>query len=449
MRPTTLIFHCPACGSRLQLPASMQGVVGPCPKCKTMIRAPSICTEIPRKPNPRTGNAKKARKPNEPEKKIPAQRATKPVPKPGEEKQIPPLPTRRETERRTFERTVFAQPRGISRDRKDGPRIAPVRKIEPAGKTEGAGQTAAEQPKPRREQPYRWLLVFGACLALLLSGATILIFVLFLLKPRMKNRGGEHNTPGKHPAASWSASPRPDETPKATGSAAPPPPENNQGVVTAAQAEESLDRFLLSDSLEARLPVMISRRSPEELARTSLAGALPTPVTPMLENRIDTPKEGLVEFFFRVEFPDAAPPAPQLLTLAVRQRGESSEPPKVLADAFLDLFDGGLVAFANAPQDGTRSFHVFLEAIPTCEDLGIPEPEKKITMRLRPNPKAVELADTYVGRNSMVAQMLEPPRPSLRWGKPSPCIVSLRWNRDVPDKPFLELVKIDSFTWTR
>jgi hypothetical protein len=306
---------------------------------------------------------------------------------------------------------------------------------------------------------------------------------MFLLKPRMKDRNGEHALPGtgKHPTTSSSAgqpgnsgatppgdrkipasnaekTPTGSEKPHASSGAgsapetpppAPPPSKNDQGVVSAAQAEESLDRFLLSDSLEARLPVMITRRSPEELARTSLAGALPTPVTPRLETRIDTPKEGLVVFFFRVEFPDAEPPRPQLVTLAVRQRGESSEPPKVLADAFLDLFDGGLVAFANAPQEGTRSFHVLLEAIPTCEDLGIPEPEKKITMRLRPNPKAVELANAYVGRNSMVAQMLEPPRPSLRWGKPSPCIVSIHWNRDVPDKPFLELLKIDSFTWTR
>ncbi len=295
------------------------------------------------------------------------------------------------------------------------------------------------------------------------------VFVVFLLRREDGELPGEGEAglPGMSETGDESegASPGGDEGKSTDGTAEPVvggvrdegegeeplalPPETGEEVSLAAQAGEALDRFLLSGSLEERMPVFITRRSPEELARTSLAGPLPQPVTPMLEKRIDTPDEALIEFFFRVEFPDAVAPSPRLMTVVVRYRGDGSEPPKVLADPFIDLFDGGLVEFAGAPDDGARTFHVFLEAIPICEDLGIPDAGKKITLRLRPNPKAKELGNAYAGKNSMVAQMLEPPRPSLHWGTPCPCVVSLRWNLDVPAKPFIELVKIDSFTWTR
>ena len=41
MAPATIIFHCPHCQVRLNVPDSMAGVSGPCPSCRAAITAPA------------------------------------------------------------------------------------------------------------------------------------------------------------------------------------------------------------------------------------------------------------------------------------------------------------------------------------------------------------------------------------------------------------------------
>lgn len=43
-----LMFHCPACGVRLRLPAEQSGVSGPCPSCGEWIRSPAPLPLRPR-----------------------------------------------------------------------------------------------------------------------------------------------------------------------------------------------------------------------------------------------------------------------------------------------------------------------------------------------------------------------------------------------------------------
>ena len=43
-----LMFHCPACGVRLRLPAELSGVSGPCPSCGEWIRSPAPLPLRPR-----------------------------------------------------------------------------------------------------------------------------------------------------------------------------------------------------------------------------------------------------------------------------------------------------------------------------------------------------------------------------------------------------------------
>jgi hypothetical protein len=45
-----LMFHCPACGVRLRLPAEQSGVSGPCPSCGEWIRSPAPLPLRPRGP---------------------------------------------------------------------------------------------------------------------------------------------------------------------------------------------------------------------------------------------------------------------------------------------------------------------------------------------------------------------------------------------------------------
>jgi len=453
----------------------MQGVVGPCPKCKVVIQAPAIFSELPPRPEPTEMPA--------PEKAgdgaTPVESAASP------RKEVPPIPADREVGRKKPVR-----PAGAVVDERPARPKPSARPVEQRAvrRIESAEQAAPETPEPEEEKAgedsrrwegrsRRWVIAFGIPLAFLLACAALLVALVFLLGPRMREDAesgsqpvaGQSSESGSQPAAEpvgdssggaengAAAGEIPGgKTDPGTGGAsgdgqaAALPPETDEPVSLAARAEAALNRFLLSGSLEERMPAMFTRRSPEELARTSLAGLLPQPVTPLLEKRTDTPDESLIEFFYRVEFPDAVAPHPRFVTVGVRQPGDGAGQPKVLADPFIDMFDGGVVAFAGKPDAGEmRSFHVLIEAIPICEDLGVPDPGGKITMQLRASPKGEALANAYVDKDSMVAQMLAPPRPSLHWGKPTPCVVSIRWNLDAPGKPFLELVKIDSFTWTR
>jgi hypothetical protein len=220
------------------------------------------------------------------------------------------------------------------------------------------------------------------------------------------------------------------------------------GVPPAHWASEVLDLFLTANSLDERLPLLLTNRTPQELAATSLAGPLPQPAIPSLERQIHTPGELLMEFFFRVSFPDAPEPHPTTVTVLVRQRGDA-EAPKIVVDPFLDLFDGSLTEFGAAPLDGSRTFHVLAEPIPICDSIAVPEADKKITLRLRPHETAKELANAYVNKRSSIGEMLDQPRSSLRWGQAVPCVVTLHWNHDIPGKPFLELVRLDAVTWNR
>jgi len=45
MTSNIIVFHCPSCDSKLQVPSQMAGVTGPCPECSANITAPATSTE--------------------------------------------------------------------------------------------------------------------------------------------------------------------------------------------------------------------------------------------------------------------------------------------------------------------------------------------------------------------------------------------------------------------
>lgn len=215
----------------------------------------------------------------------------------------------------------------------------------------------------------------------------------------------------------------------------------------AVRATAVVQDFLDATGLDERMPLIISRRSQEQLAQSSLAGELPGHSIPKIERQISIPRELLTEFYFTVKFPEAPAPHPRKLAVLVHQRGHEA-PPRILADPFIDLFDGGVREFGAEPLDGFRTFHVLAEPVSVCTDL-VPDPDKKITLRLRSHENGDELASAYTRKISEIGEMLNQPRSSLRWGQAHPCVVTVQWNREIPEQPFLELIRLDAITWNQ
>ena len=429
-----LSFDCPACGVRLQVPPAMAGVAGPCPQCRTLIQAPAIVR----------------------------QPALQRLPGPGPSRLPAPAPAPRSP----------GQPRQSPASIPLAPRSAPCPRPVAAAMAGTVAAVSPERPRvarregsDRRRRPV--LLGFVVPLLFVLTCGGLFLGTVYLLRrrpaapppaPAADSTPAHATASGLWPIEFDSNLPHdPGHGPPADAAPAPPAPSAlggdtrptvDQAAPPAHWAGEVLEQFLAADSLAERLPLILTKRTPQDLAATSLAGPLPQPAIPGLERQTPLPDEFLIEFFFRVSFPDAPPPHPKTVALLVHQR-DRNDPPKIVADPFVDLFDGGLADFGAAPLDGSRTFHAIVEPLPICNAAAVPEADKKITLRLRPHETARELANAYVNRRSSIGEMLDQPRPSLRWGQATPCVVTLRWNQDVPAQPFLELVRIDALTWNR
>lgn len=206
-----------------------------------------------------------------------------------------------------------------------------------------------------------------------------------------------------------------------------------------------LEKFLQAGSLEAREPYLsTSRLSSEELADSSLGGPLPEVVNRRsihyMENRSERHKEHFFEVFFQMA--DNERPVPILVQLNDWGDGKI----QVHTDAFLDLFDDNLGKFSEAPVEGLRTFHVVADAYKHCFDDIIPGWEKKSVLKLRTHPRMAPHLVAYFNRNSALADEISQPN-ALPWGETGICTVTVEWNTDTPERPFVELRRIDGFTW--
>lgn len=205
-------------------------------------------------------------------------------------------------------------------------------------------------------------------------------------------------------------------------------------------AEESLRRFLQAGTLEERLPVMTSRLSIEELGRTGLAGPLPAVKRVEPSHRENHPRTGRVDSYFLVTLADSMP-----VMMLVRQ--DDGSLPKVVADPFLDLHGGRLLAFASPPGRGSAEFEVVVSAVAGCGDGSVPDPGGKMTLQLLAQPYGEVVSRAYFRKGSSIARMLEDGTFRLSYGNPTACRVLVRWNRHEGPRPYLEALEVKGFGW--
>ncbi len=227
-----------------------------------------------------------------------------------------------------------------------------------------------------------------------------------------------------------------------------PPPELPSGVepVDAQKAaQEVLEKFLTVKSLTERLPLIETKTTEPELAKSCLAGSLPTSSNIIPEFRETNAVEQVIDFYFSVDF-DAGANRLAPYTILVRKRGSAD--PKIVADPFLDSFGGRLATYAKTPSEKAGIFQVIIYAVASCNDENVPNREKKLTLKMLPKEDTKELARAYFGRQSRIGRMLEDGTYSISFGKARACTVMLRWNtEDRPETPYLEALDLKTLDW--
>ena len=212
-----------------------------------------------------------------------------------------------------------------------------------------------------------------------------------------------------------------------------------------SDAASVLDRFLNANSLEERLPFLSrSKRSQKELSNSSLAKPLPEVLHSRLLHYMVNNSERHTEHFFEVSFQKEVGERPYPILIQINDWGEGQC--KIHTDAFLDLFEDQLSQFASKPVAGTRTFHIVADAYKHCFDEIIPDWDKKSFLKLRNHPRMSPRLIAYFNRNSQMAEEISRPD-SLPWGESGICTVTVAWNMENPENPFVELIDVVGFTW--
>ncbi|MCW1887824.1 hypothetical protein OKA04_24005 [Luteolibacter flavescens] len=214
----------------------------------------------------------------------------------------------------------------------------------------------------------------------------------------------------------------------------------------AVAANNVLDKFLKAKDAASRVGMVEPEIGLKELDRTLLSGHLPEVAQVFSDLPRRNSIEGFTDYPYRVSFYVQDRPNTDFAVL-VRQRGD--QPPKVFLPAFLDLVGGRLAAFTRQPnKDDPTRFHVILEPVVGCHEKGIPNADRKFTLKLLSSNFGRETARAYCSNQSRLREMVDKPDYAIRWGIRVPATVTIQWNhKEDPAKPYLELIDINSPDW--
>lgn len=209
------------------------------------------------------------------------------------------------------------------------------------------------------------------------------------------------------------------------------------------EATKTLEAFLAAPTLEERLPLIETRTPREELAASCLAKPLPERVMiePTMAQTDDMEK--LTDCYYRVIF-KSEEQRPRGYIMLVRKRGD--RPYQVVVDPFLDLFGGRFAAFASKPTPDPKTFQLIVNAGQFCF-ADIPDPDKKITLRILSDDLGKELFSIYCSKISKIGEMLEDSQSGFGWGRPQSCTITVTWNTTDKNHPYLEASALRSLAW--
>jgi hypothetical protein len=206
-----------------------------------------------------------------------------------------------------------------------------------------------------------------------------------------------------------------------------------------------VEKFLAASNLDVRMPLIETHTPAAALQDSILAKPFPPnpPVAPEVQ---ETNPDGSMDFYYAVDFKDAAGKVhPELLLVRTAAGGT----PKVIADPFLDSFGGRLAAFASQPSEEIRSFQIVISAVAqVTADRNVPNHENKLRLKLLPRDNEKEITSAYFTKGSKLGQMLVTEGSGFRYGQARTAKVTLRWNKEEdPANPYLEVTDIKDFRW--
>lgn len=454
----SITFHCPACHTRLTVPASLAGVTGPCPSCQVTIRAPY--PESPA-PLPQSSQALEPtpQKPQQPLYAPPASHHQRPL---GQtQQQAPQIYPQQPTE---LQQATQAPPAILRPEPRELPNrsepVVPVtrQRSEPTGDRRALTSTPSQPPQRHHRSRILRFAVPALFIALVLG--VVFGVKTFLQKDRIAAGGGVTASEDKvriilpeeesdtfdsltEVEDNGILPTEPLQMPTAEQSPQDVPPEYLP-VDGGIAALEVLEKFLAMGTLEERLPHLESKLSKAELASSVINGSLPEVLKITVDIRETNPIEQLIDYYYHVDFDDGNG-GQNLQTMLVRTRGGGA--PVVVVDPFIDLFGGRFEEYAKSPKTEAGTFQVIISAGAFCYD-DVPGAEKKFTLKILAREDAKEIAKAYFGRRSKIGDMLEDETSGLAYGQAKACTVFMRWNNEEdPQKPFLEALDLKALNW--
>ncbi len=453
MENSPISFPCPACGTKLTVPAHLAGVTGPCPSCSHQIQAP----HSPHSPK----SIPLAALPILPSQ---AQTPTGLHPSASTEDPLPPIrvlesdlaPTSAVVDPELGQ--LLARPSHVKRATE--PRPKPPQPA--ADKPENSPVVPNPSQKKSRFTRLLFFILFIAAATTIGSGV-----VSFLRDQREKGQVrypiskirvrtisprsvAPHGPPDSQklpepPIVTLPVSPvPPPEQPVITD----PPPSSPDAVepkTPSQAATELLKKFLAAKTLQERLPLVETQTPETALANSCLAAPFPKAKEIFIETIENNAAQRIVNYYHHVTF-DTEDSSKELQTILIQKRGTTE--PRVVVDPFLDSYGGRLAAYAKKPSDQSETFRVTILPQAACTNEAIPNRENKLTLKLLAQDDAKEITLAYFTKESKIAEMLEDGTYSLSYGKAKACTVILRWNTEErPEAPYLEVVTLKTLDW--
>jgi len=209
-------------------------------------------------------------------------------------------------------------------------------------------------------------------------------------------------------------------------------------------ADENLDAFLETKTLDERLPYLLKgTRLPNEMQSTSLSRPFkPVRSVRLLETRSGA-ETNMVEHLYMVKFEDPAHDGNRLNLLVLLVERIGKHPPLINADAFLEHYDNKLAEYALKPNPEAATFHCIAEARTSdfANELPTEIRQSLIRFTVKTHPYYPAKFNAYLSKNSPLMSHVGSGK-SFPYTTSKYCILSFKWNTTHPEHPYIELSEV-------
>lgn len=447
----TISFICPHCSTRLDVPAELAGVTGPCPSCNTTITAPATSTKppVPEHFPPVTSPT-----PEPPSNQIPAEDSHQ------AESDIPPLSQTSVNWRQPVKNALIgfisvvalaAATWGIAKvieqkqAKNKGEIIAPIERIAP----EAAPVNGDSIKRPEVE-----ITKDGK-----VSEGNAIFPIVNTVKPPAISSAS--TTTGSTDAA-FTANRVTDQTsakvadllgddPLPIDPNLAPQSETDKMVI---DSRKLITDFLAAETLEERLPMIFSERVPaaemvETFADTMLGSSIEVAKTisrsPVIYLGQEGPNaDGVMQKYFSVTLAASEDGSTPRRNIVIHMANQYEGKYRVNADAFLFCAENKLEQFINNPQSKPLIAYVFLER---CHyKAGAEEsPSGTFSVRLLAGPISQSTNTALVDAIDKPGAVLNP---VVKWGiPPRAAIIELKHESNTKGQDTLSVDRVLKLNW--